>query len=120
DVVSLIDAETVIPLAKEDADRYKAELQQAYGFSSGTINSAVADEFRVKTVKSILDGSVYGGKPSLPMGMTPYEFFEFYKDNCQELKFEVIDVPVDAFVSKVKEEPSDVDLRKFFDEYRRD
>jgi hypothetical protein len=51
-------------------------------------------------------------------GVTPHEFYEFYKDNCSEHSFNVFEVRAEAFLDQIKEEPKKADLNALFAKYR--
>jgi hypothetical protein len=51
-------------------------------------------------------------------GVTPHEFYEFYKDNCSEHSFNVLEVRAEAFLDQIKEQPTKADLNALFAKYR--
>ena len=111
----MINEQTGMPF---DRDGKEANLiknivrkQTGQGFSSTAIDEAVADEFRVRTATGIL--------LNIPTTLTPYQFFEYYKDNFESVGFDVIDVPVERYLAEVKEEPTDKEIRDLFDAYRK-
>ena len=122
DIESLISKETDGLLVEEDFKKINGFVRKnrSGGLSPDQLLQAIGDEFRVQAAMSVLRGTSIGGRITLPAAMTPYEFYEFYKDRCAELAFDVVDVPVDMFVSQVKEEPPEAELRALFDKYRKD
>ncbi len=106
-----LDAEIAKAIVQKTLDHY-------HGITSDDIFHAIGEEFRIRTARKVLRGAVYSGRVSIPYSMTPFQLFEFYKDNCSEVTFEVVDVPVEPFIEQVKEEPTDRDLRLLFDKYR--
>ncbi|MCE9533993.1 MAG: hypothetical protein K8T89_23155 [Planctomycetes bacterium] len=116
DIKKLLSNETDGQLTEEDAATIDRNIrqQQFRGISSEQIFKSIGDEYRVITAMKVLSGSRYDGRPNFPVAMTPYNFYEFYKDRCNEVTFDVIDVPVEPFLSQVKEEPSDQEIRKLY------
>src|SRR5262245_12494101 len=53
-----------------------------------------------------------------PGGVTPYEFFEFYKDQCTENSFEVLEVKAEAFLDQVAGSPTPKERIELFNKYR--
>jgi hypothetical protein len=119
-------------------------------FSSDWLIDAVGNEFRARDTFAILQGQslryaafkqelmlpaiLLGidpsrhrlpGEPatlSAPPGvLTPYEFWEFYKDRCSEHKFSILEVPAEAYLDQVKEPDKkqlDKELEDLFKRYR--
>src|SRR5262245_13357248 len=84
------------------------------GISGDMVMHAIGNELKVRAALAALGG--YGGSSSslMPAYLTPYDFFQFYKDNLSEIFFSTIRVPVQDFVAKVTEEPKEEDLRQLF------
>jgi hypothetical protein len=121
DIRKLIGDETDNMLTEKDGiDLDQAIRQRSYKqLSADAVTQAIGDEFRVRTVLSILNGAVYpGGRMSVPAGMTPYEFAEFFKDRVTSLTFDVVDVAVEDFIAQVKQEPTEREIQDFFDKYK--
>ncbi len=55
---------------------------------------------------------------ALPGAVTPYEFFEFYKDRCSEHTFDMLEVSAEDFLSQVKGEPTPRERIALFNKYR--
>lgn len=57
---------------------------------------------------------------ALPGAMTPYEFFEFYKDRCSEHTFDVLEISADTedYLSKVTGAPTPREKSDLFNKYR--
>lgn len=120
DIKRLVGDETHSMLTPEDANQIDVDVRQRrFGnISYDAMFRAIGDEFRVRTVLMIARGAI-PGRDTTPSAMTPYEFYEFYKDRTTPLTFEVIDVPVESFIAKVKEEPDKDQIGKLFDRYKR-
>jgi hypothetical protein len=52
--------------------------------------------------------------------LTPYEFFEYYKDRCSENSFDVLEVNAEAFLDQVKEQPTKAELNSLFAKHVRE
>jgi hypothetical protein len=55
---------------------------------------------------------------ALPGELTPYEFWEFYRDRCSEHTFAMLEVPVENFIDQVNAKPTDKELKDLFLKYR--
>ena len=143
-IVDLVARETGGRLTKEDNGLIEAGLrktQQFGAFSGEWLMHAVGNEFRARTALAALQGEsmiqdyirsqtrsivrAMGADTqtsttatALAGGVTPYKFFEFYKDHCSEHTFEVIEVPASAFVSKVEGKPTIKEQVELFNRYR--
>lgn len=122
DIQKLIAEETDGQLSEKDASTIIQRVTNDYrGLSSDQIFKAIGDEFRVMATFKILTGdAVFSGRRAIPAGMTPYEFFQYWKDQCAEHEYEIVDVAVDKFIDQVKDIPTDAELRSFFDKYKKD
>jgi hypothetical protein len=115
-VNDLINRETYNHLSQNDAGAIESYLKKNRynNLTTDHLMKAIGDEFRVRTVTGLLTGTGNG----LPGYPTPYEFYQFYKDNLSDVTFNMIRVPVQDFVAKVKEEPTDAELKDLFNKYR--
>ena len=81
--------------------------------------AALADEFRVRMAQAALVGYDAGGHVGqVPSSVTPYEFWEYYVTNRTELSLKVLPVPVEKFISEIKDQPSEAELQALFDKYK--
>lgn len=116
-------------LAEAVANEYRAKL--ALGAVEGT--PVAAEEFKVIRAQpfrllamlgvdlaSTRAPGVLGTESAVAGGVTPYEFFEFYKDRCSEHDFQVLQVAVEAYLEQVKESPSKSELAALFAKHRGD
>ena len=55
---------------------------------------------------------------AFPGAVTPYEFFEFYKDRCSEHTFDMLELSAEDFLSQVNAEPTIKERIAFFNKYR--
>jgi hypothetical protein len=117
-VNELIVRETYNHLSQADAGAIESYLKKnrSPNLTTDHLMKAIGDEFRVRTVVDMLLGR--GSANHTPGYLTPYEFYQFYKDNLSDVTFNMIRVPVQDFVAKVKEEPTDAELKELFNKYR--
>jgi hypothetical protein len=59
-----------------------------------------------------------GTLSAMPGQLTPYEFFEFYKDRCSEHTFAMLEIPAENFMDKVTGEPTAKEREDLFKRYR--
>ncbi len=107
-----LDPATIVEISRR-AMREASDRSMSYE----KLITAIGDEFRVLTLLKIEQGGNYNNQFNVPAAMTPYEFYEFYRDRCRELTFDVIDVPVETFLSQVTETPSNKELDQYFRKY---
>ncbi|MCS6866118.1 MAG: hypothetical protein RMJ56_04715 [Gemmataceae bacterium] len=104
---------------KSDVDVRRLLQQTMPGFTMEKCMEALAREFQVRTAQTAVLG--YSGRfHSAPAYPTPYEAFEFYRDQCSPTVYEVIPVPASAFLDKVTGTPSDNEIRDLFRKYEND
>jgi hypothetical protein len=139
----LVARETGGRLTKQDNSQIEAEMRnnpQFGSFTAAWLMQAVGNEFRARVVLAALQGQTMSDalkarssqaiqqvgadsqdrslSTAFPAGVTPYEFFEFYKDRCSEHTFSAIEVPASAFVTKVEGAPSVKERVELFNKYR--
>ncbi|HVK07654.1 MAG TPA: hypothetical protein VM597_02640, partial [Gemmataceae bacterium] len=142
-IVDLVARETGGRLTKQDNGQIEAEMRKGGQFGSFTgdwLLQAVGNEFRARSALAAVQGQTasdelkaitnqqlqaFGGegqdraRSSARLGgVTPYEFFEFYKDQCSEHTFSAIEVPASAFVAKVEGTPTIKERVELFNKYR--
>jgi hypothetical protein len=117
-VNELILRETYNQLSQIDAGRIESYLKKNRynNLTTDHLMKAIGDEFRVRTVLQVVEG--HGAANHTPGYLTPYEFYQFYKDNLSDVTFNMIRVPVQDFVAKVTEEPTDAELKELFNKFR--
>ena len=59
-----------------------------------------------------------GATSALPGTVTPYEFWEFYKDRCSEQTFSVLELSAEAYLDQVKGEPTPKERIELFNKYK--
>src|SRR5260370_34014017 len=111
------------------------------GVQEPTLRAALGNEFRVRMAQAALVGYDPNGRighgtarPSLtrpdpligydpsapvgqvPMSITPYEFWEYYRKNRTELSLKRLPLPVrERFLPEVKDAPSEAELESLFE-----
>jgi hypothetical protein len=118
DVVRMVAAE-FYGAFKSDVEIRKALQQQMQGFTMESCWDAIGAEFRVRAAQTAVMGqaSRYRAAPAYP---TPYEAFEFYRQECSPAIYQAIPVPAAGFVGKVQGQPTDAEIRDLFDKYQND
>ncbi len=105
----------------------RKELQkQMPGFNIDDCMKAIGEEFRVRTAQAAVLGPAmvylrgdksFGGAAIFS---TPYEVFEFYRDQCSPTDYAAFPIPVEGLINSVKEEPTEQELKRLFDQYKDD
>ncbi len=100
---------------KSLAEMEKQEFASKQGYSREMIFKALADEFRVRTVQSV----VLGRTSAMQAFATPWDSYEYFRKLCNGAAYAVITVPAENFLDDVKGTPSESELRKLFETYRK-
>lgn len=80
-------------------------------FSRARLLSALANEYRVRAAVDVVMGKAVGTT-------TPFDTYQFFKDQTDAATYTVMSVPAENFLDKVKETPSEADLRTLYDKYK--
>src|SRR5262249_55892255 len=119
DIRQKIEKETFGQLNQSDFDRLQMNLATR-GPGGVDIATALADEFRVRLAQLAVLGYDPGTSSRVPALITPYEFWEFYRKNRTEVSIRFLEIPVEHYLSQIKEKPSDEDLRALHEKYKND
>lgn len=90
------------------------------GIDPDSLREALSDEFRVRTAKVTLAGiaPVFLTHTAPPVLAPPIEKFDWYKDAKTKVKVGLIEVPVARFLDRVASQPTEVELRTLYDQYK--
>lgn len=120
DVRALVDAEFrgQFQGEAEVVQRLRKDLP---GFTLDACLKALAAEFRVRTARTALLGTIDGGRGDRtraagPLFAPAYDLFDFYRDKTSPTRYEVLAVPAAAFTAAVPGVPTDDELRRLFEE----
>jgi hypothetical protein len=127
--ISPADAEQMVYtelLGKVSETDWKEVLRDLQGresrFTGPALKQMLADEFRVRLAQTAVIGNLGGrGDTSLianQSAASPYEVFQFYRQQCDEAVYAVVSVPVDNYLAEVKGEPTEAELRELFAKHR--
>jgi hypothetical protein len=107
-----------------DADYRELEAQfqrSKQAFTKERLEQALADEFRVRAAQTVVLGPVTSrttANPGVHAFSTPYDDYQYFRDQYVSATYGVIAVPVANFVPKVTENPTEAELREIFQKYR--
>jgi hypothetical protein len=102
----------------------RKRLQDMHGFTMEACLDALAAEFRVRTAQIAVMG--YQARfrtpfQGAPVFSTPYEAFEFYREQCSPTTYELLAVPAAAFLDQVANlEPSENEINELYAKYAND
>jgi hypothetical protein len=117
DVRSEIERETLGQLTQDNMRSLQNRLRRDQQ-SLQMLPNALADEFRVRLAQAALLGEHPGGATRVPAPVTPYEFWEFYRKNRTEVSATLLPIPVQDFVAKVEEKPTEEELKTLFEKHK--
>ncbi len=80
-------------------------------FTQARLLNALADEYRVRTAVDIVMGKAAGTT-------TPFDTYQYFKEQTDAATYTLMSVPVQNFLDKVTETPTDSELRTLFDRYK--
>jgi hypothetical protein len=108
-------------IPKADQKRIEELLQRNFRntFTPDNFRAALADEFRVRIARTAVMGDDRAESQYASTWATPYEFWQYYKDNRTENEIAVLPIPVrhKDFLSQVAQ-PTEKDLQELFDKYK--
>jgi hypothetical protein len=127
DIVNMIEHEFEGSFVKGDDVTARKMLQSAYpNFNWEACVRAIGEEFRVRTVQSLLLGpamvytrgdKTFGG---LPVFTPPFELFDYYRTECSPTEYALLPVPDAGFLDKVTGQPTTEELDKLYKQYKDD
>ncbi len=117
DIRSEIERETLGQLTQKNKDELDGLLRRDQRGTQQLAN-ALGDEFRVRLAKAALLGDDPGTSIRVPAPVTPYEFWQFFRKNRTEVSAMLLPIPVQDFVAKVEEKPTEADLKTLFTKYK--
>jgi hypothetical protein len=85
---------------------------------------AIGEEFRVRTAQlALLGPGIVYLRPNLPFSgspvfPTPYEQYQYYREQCSPTDYELLPVPAAAFLDKVPGPSDERELGRLFDQYK--
>lgn len=89
-------------------------VRNSYKLSADAILKAIGDEYRMRTALGVMRGRM-----TTPAAQSPFEMFEYYKDRCQAIDYDIIDVSVEKYLASVTATPTEAELASMYDLYAR-
>ncbi len=118
----LIEMECHNNFTKEDAGRILLGLNRSrrdqIPVDEDELIEALKNEFRVRAVVVALRGILGTKEFPQPVSVTPLELFDYYKDQCSENTWNLLELPVESFLAQVKEQPTQDELKKLYLKYK--
>ena len=112
DVKRLIQTEFAL-MFKNDVPVRTAMAKETQGFTLEKCYDALAEEFRVRAAQTAVLGST-GRHGEAPVYATPYEAFEYYRDQTSPSVYSLLAIPAAAFVPQVTDVPTEAQLVELF------
>ena len=120
DVSALVTEEFSNKVSDDELKKIREELKSSVqGYTPEMLNEALADEFRVRAAQE----AVIGRNVVRSNGRgyeSPYDFYQFYKDQCSTTRYGMIVVPAENYIDKVSGTPSDSEIQEIFRKNRND
>ncbi len=99
----------------DDLNAILADLRKKPRFSMDLLESALADEFRVRAAQAAVMGQGFARSNDGGRGFdAPFDYFRYYQDQCSTARFGVISVPAENYLDKVTAKPTEQELRDLF------
>lgn len=115
DVKKLINEETEGVLNdQKTAEEVDAEVRKHHKLSPDKIIEAIGLEYRVRTALAIVRGW-----QTSPATQSPYEMFEYFKDRCTPIKYDVFDLSIEKYLPLVQGEPTPEEIAALYDQFAR-
>lgn len=144
DIKDAVNRETMGGLTREKAVEVETALRKSrQGFSPDQLMAALAEELRVRSVRAayiaaaprpldevlklrplLQQASQLGGlmpvaKAPTPDVTTPLDLWTYFRTARTETQVAVVPLDVSAYLAKVTGEPTEEELRKLFDQYKK-
>ncbi|MBV9126013.1 MAG: hypothetical protein JO112_21890, partial [Planctomycetes bacterium] len=119
-VDDLINNDTQKLLSNADFTSVDGAVKNTYGkYSTADLLSALNAEYRVQLAKKAILGGSSESALAEAVDVTPYEVWQFYRENRTQRTVGLLAIPVDnkEFLSKVPA-PSVAELKAFFEKYK--
>jgi hypothetical protein len=119
DVAELVQSEFYRRLTDEDLKAVETALKNKVGYNPELLKEALKDEFKVRLAQS----AVLGRSALRPLGLAydaPYDYYRFYRDQTSAARFGMIAVPVENYLSRVTDKPTEAELRTIFNQHKND
>jgi hypothetical protein len=117
------------------------DLAESFGVrdtSGDALLEALTAEFRVRIAQQVLLGvsgvqyttqnlamqsaslgvNLAESMLTTPVTLTSFDAYQYFRENRTEIDATVVKIPVDTYVGSVKDEPTEADLQKLYDEYK--
>jgi hypothetical protein len=118
DVWRLIDSEFADTFKGQLQVRVRQAMQNTPGFSMSATIEALGEEFRVRAAQTAVMGTGrFGRAPGIA---TPYEAYEYYRDQTSPSLYEFIPVPAQGFLNKVAAEPTQAEIDALYRKHKDD
>lgn len=101
----------------DDWKMIRENMKTKAGFSMDTLREALVDEFRVRAAQSVVLGQS-AIKPGSREFEAPYDYYQFFREQCSTSRYGVITVPAENYLDKVTGSPTEAELREIFNKYR--
>lgn len=119
DVLVLLNREFYNFWSARSSVEVQKDLRGREGFNMDTCLKALAVEFKVRAAQMAVLGRVDNiRRVGSPAFGTPYEMFEYYREQCSPATYELVAVPASAFTDKVVGEPTEAELNEFYKKYQ--
>jgi hypothetical protein len=116
----MIEAETLGESLAEMSQPVEEGLRKRYrGLSPEYLREALNDEFRVRVAQEYLMGEG-PRRDNVPAYVTPYEMKKYYDDMRRTVRVALLPLNVKNYLAEVKEVPTEADLRKLFEEHKKE
>ncbi len=117
DVDALIEQEFLV-LKSDDREKILLEMVsegRQSGLRKDAILESIGDEFRVRMAQiAVLGLPVVRENSSTLTAHAPFDYYEFYRTQTSPARYWILTVPVENFISKVEEQPTETELREIF------
>lgn len=102
-------------VSAEDLSKVITEMRTKPRFSLDLLESALADEFRVRAAQAAVMGQGFARSNDGGRGFdAPFDYFRYYQDQCSTARFGVISVPAENYLDKVTAKPTEQELLDLF------
>jgi hypothetical protein len=119
DINKEVERETLGRLGPNDYALIEQQVGLRRRSASSPLVTALGDEYRVRLARAAVEGYEPGRTLSqVPVPVTPQELWQFYRKSRTEVNVQVLPVAVADFLPRVKEKPTEEELRTLYDQHK--
>jgi len=119
DIKTLVKDEFSGKVSDEELKTISDEFKSKKGFTAEVLSEALAEEFKVRAAQD----AVMGRSMVRSNGRgyeSPYDYYQYYKDQCSTTKYGMISISADNYLDKVTATPTESEIEAIYRKHSND